>query len=320
MMKIGHLAVCMALSLGGFYCAGSVVSPARAAVQEIVAVVNADAISAVDLNKRLKLIVASSGLPNNKEIRARLRPQVLGGLINERLMLQEARKYDFVVSQAEIDQGFATVAQQNKNTPDQFRSMLRRGGIDVSTMTAQIEAQVAWSKIVQSQLQRRVIISDRDVDDVLKRLNDKIGVTEYLAAEIFLPFDKGESEAKAKNLANRLVREIKTGKASFFKLAQQFSKSAGSVNGGNIGWVHEAQVSDDVIAALQKIKKNQISAPIKTHDGYRILFLRDTRTLSEDNLPSRDQVYYNLGNERLDKLQRRHLQDLRSAAFIDIRV
>lgn len=294
--------------------------PSMAAVQEIAAVVNADVISLNDLNKRMKLIMASSGLPNNQEIRERLTPQILSALINEKIMVQEARKLKLEVTPQEIEQGFATIAGQNKMNPDQFRAMMKRGGIDASTMAAQIESQVAWSKVVQAKLRPRVVISERDIDDAYGRIKAKIGTIEYLAAEIYLPINDDKSETQVKNLANRLVSEIKSGKAAFFKLAQQFSKSAGSMNGGDTGWLNEEQIDQDILAGLKAIQKNQVTKPIKTINGYHIMFLRDTRTMSAETMPSRDQVYYNLGTERLDKLQRRHLMDLRAASFVDLRV
>ncbi len=296
------------------------VKPAVSAVQEIVAVVNEDAISVNDLNKRMKLVMASSGLSNSKELRAKLTPQILDGLIDERLMLQEAHKIGIEVVKPEIDEGFARVAGQNNTSSDQFKSMLQRSGIDISTMSSQIEAQVAWSKFVQARLRSKVIVSDRDVDDVLERMSAKIGTKEYLVAEIFLPAGNPKKEVQAAQLANRLVGQIKSGKASFFKLAQQFSKSAGSSTGGNIGWVDETQISEEIIGGLKNIKKNQVTNPIKERDGYHILFLRDVRILSADTIPSREQVFYTLGNERLEKMQRRHLMDLKASSFIDIRI
>lgn len=300
-----------------FSCA--FINVAAAAVQEIVAVINDDAISARDFHKRMKLVMVSSGLPNNKEIRERIKPQVLGSLINEKIMVQEARKINMEVTQEEIEEGFAKIAAQNNTTSDKFKSMMRKGGIDITTMYAQIEAQVAWSKVVQKRLRPKVIISERDIDDAYNRTKSKIGTKEYLAAEIFLPVDDVKKENQVKQFSSRLVKEVKSGKASFFKLAQQFSKSAGAMNGGDKGWLHEAQISDDILAALQSIKKNQISNPVKTLSGYHIFFLRNTRILSEDTMPSRDQIYYNLGAERLEKLQNRHLMDLKAAAFIDVR-
>lgn len=291
-----------------------------ARVQEIVAVVNEEAISASDLNKRLKLIIASSGLPNNEDIRQKMTPQILNGLINERVMLQEARKMGIDVLPEEVEQGFATVAGQNKMKPDQFKTMLRRGGIDVSTMQSQIESQVAWSKVVQAKLRPRVVVSERDIDDAYDRVRAKIGTTEYLTAEIFLPFNNQKEQEKVKTLGKKLIREIKSGKASFFKLAQQFSKSAGASRGGDTGWLNEDQIDTSVLDGLKSIDKNKITGLIKTNDGYHIMFLRDTRTMTEDTVPSREQIHYNIGTDRLNKLQGRHLMDLRAASFIDIRL
>ncbi len=302
-----------AVFLSGF------IKPALAGVQEIVAVVNDDAISVRDFSKRMKLVIVSSGLPNNQDIHKKVMPQVLGVLINEKIMVQEARKLNMKVTREEIDSGFAKIAAQNNMTADKFKLSLRKNGIDITTMYEQIEAQIAWSKVVQKRLRPKVIISDRDIDDSLERIKAKIGTKEYLAAEIFLPVDNAKQEKQVKQLANRLVREVKSGKASFFKLAQQFSKSAGAMNGGDKGWLHEAQISDEILKALSSIKKNQVSKPIKTLSGYHILFLRDTRILTEDTMPSRDQIYYNLGAERLEKLQSRYLMDLKAAAFIDVR-
>tara|TARA_B100001989_G_C24550931_1_gene474648 strand:- start:3875 stop:4846 length:972 start_codon:yes stop_codon:yes gene_type:complete len=293
---------------------------AYAATQQIVAVVNDDAISISDFEKRLKLIIASSGLPDNQEIRQRLGPQIVGSLVEEQLMLQEAENMKLSIEQEEVDRGFATIAQQNKMKPEQFKKMLKKGRIDITTLYRQIRAQIAWSKVVQSRLRPRVIISEQDIDAALERMRSKIGTTEYLAAEIYLPFSDENSERQSRKLASRLISEIKNGKASFFKVAQQFSKGAGAARGGDTGWLNEEQISPDMLEALKKVKKNQLTNPIRSEDGYYILFLRETRQLTEDTLPSRQQVEYNLGNERLERLQRRHLLDVKASSFIDIRV
>lgn len=287
---------------------------------EIAAVVNEDAISSTDLNKRLKLIMASSGLPNTDDIKKRLIPQVINALIDEQLMLQEAQRLKIGVTQEEINKGFEAIAQQNNMSAEQFKGMLQRGGIDISTLYRQIEAQIAWTKVVQTSLRSQVVISDMDVEDAMARLRAKMGTTEYLAAEIYLPVDDPKKDGQVRNLANRLVQEIKSGKASFFRLAQQFSKAAGAGRGGDVGWLNETQLSEKILDALKKIKKNQVTPPIKTLTGYHIFFLRNTRTMTKETMPSRQQVEYNIGNERLERLQRRRIIDLKASSFVDIRV
>lgn len=297
-----------------------IVQPAYSNTQQIAAVVNDDAISIRDLEKRMRLVMASSGLPNTRDVQQKLLPQVLNGLINEKLMLQEAERIGVTVDAASVDQGFAAIAQQNNMDAERFTAMLSRGGVDVSTLRDQVKAQLAWKEFVQRRLRSRVAVSERDIDDAYERITSKMGSTEYLTAEIFLPTDRSGDERSALALAQRLQKAIKSGQASFFQLAQQFSKAAGAADGGDTGWLNETQIQPEFLKALSGTSKNQITNIIKTSSGYHVLFLRDKRVVSEDSLPSRDQIGFTLGSQRLERVQRRHLQDLKAAAFLDIRV
>ncbi len=288
--------------------------------QQIAAVVNEDAISQKDLNDRIKLVMASSGMPNKPELRKKLAPQILNSLIEERLMVQEASKMGMDVTGDDIARGFETLAQQNNMKADAFKGMMRKGGLSLSTIEDQIKAHLSWGLVVQKKLRPRVSITERDVDDVLERLKKSAGQPEYLLAEIFLPADNAQVEGKVKQLAASMVTEIRAGRASFFKLAQQFSKSAGSSNGGDLGWVAENQLPQELREGVKDLAAKEVSAPIRTPHGYHILLVREKRQLSSDKLPSRDDVYQMLGQERLDRLQRGYLLDVKASAFIDNRV
>jgi peptidyl-prolyl cis-trans isomerase SurA len=313
------------IALSGAACSSGMavlMSFSRAVIAEtngIAAVVNDDVVTKTDLDKRVRLVIASSGLPDTREIRQKFVRQVLGNLINEQLMLQEAKKYGLAVDQKEIDNGFEQIAQQNNMSRDQFKAMLRKVSDDTSSITRQIEAQLAWGKVVQARLRSRVVISERDIDDALERIRGKIGTTEYLVAEIYLPIEDVTKEQQVQKLASGLVQEIRSGKASFFKLAQQFSRAAGATGGGDKGWVNEAQLPEELLQVLKVAGKDKVTDPIKTINGYHIMLLRDSRTLSEDTVPSREQIEYSIGTERMDRLQRQRLMDLRLASFIDIR-
>jgi peptidyl-prolyl cis-trans isomerase SurA len=288
--------------------------------ESIAAIVNQEAISASDVNDRMELIMKSSGLPNVREIREKLKPQILSGLIEEQIKFQEMKAKDVTVTEAEIQSGFAQLATQNKIPADQFKEMLGRSGLNVNTMYNQIRAQIGWSKVVQKVLFPQVIISDADVDDATNRIKNNLGKTEFLAAEIFLPFESAAQSGDIQDLANRLAGEIKAGKAPFFKVAQQFSKAAGASKGGDMGWIQEGQLDPAIDAALNTLEKNGISAPIRTSAGYHILFLRDKRTITEASMPSVQDIRNTIGMERLERLQRRYFMDLKSSAFIETRV
>lgn len=296
------------------------VQPAFAETETVAVVVNDEAISKSDVNDRLKLIMMSSGLPNNNDVRAKLTPQVIGSLIDEQLMLQEAKRLDLTVSPEEVANGFAIIAQQNKAAPEAFRAMLQKGGINLRTMERQIEAQLSWSKVIQAEMRPKVTVSDNDVDDAFERMNIANGTVEYLLAEISLPVEDPARESDTKQLADRIVAQINGDPQRFFKMAQQFSGAAGAAQGGDVGWIQEPQLDSEVVATVRQLGKGDISRPVRSTTGYHIYYLRDLRQAGGANIPSREEVLNRIGTERLERMQRRHLMDLRAAAFIESRV
>jgi peptidyl-prolyl cis-trans isomerase SurA len=303
------------------FCMTVFVAPALAErSMGIAAVVNSDAVTQSDVEERLRLVLASSGLPNTKEIREKAIPQVLNSLIEETLMLQEAIHNDIQVSEEDKQGGFAEIAKQNNFTPEQFEEVMRRSGIPKRTLMRQIEAQLSWSKYIQTVLRPKVNVRDTDVDVRLERLRSNIGRTEYAVAEIFLPIDKAEEEKDVRKLASHLVQELRAKKAPFPAVALQFSRAAGAENGGSLGWVQQGQLPEELDDAVQKLQKGDISDPIRTTSGLHILTLRDSRIIEERIIPGRGALINQIGMERLDRLQRRTLQDLKSEAFIDRRV
>lgn len=307
-------AVCAALSLGS-------VLPAYAETgMGIAAVVNQDAISGTDVRERMRLVIASSGLPDTEAVHQKILPQVLDGLIDEQLQMQEAARNELSITDEEIAEGFGQIAANNKMTAEQFEQVMKQAGIPKTTLRRQIKAQIAWTKVVQTVVRPQVSVSPNDVAALVKRLEKNFGKTEYLASEIFLPVDDDKGAGEVRQLASQLVSEVRAKKAPFAGLAAQFSKAPGAAKGGDIGWVQEGRLAEDLDKVLKTMAEGEVSEPIRSTEGYHILFLRQKRTFTEGSIPSNDDLTNQIGFERLDRAQRRYLSDLKAAAFIDQRV
>lgn len=285
----------------------------------IAATVNEDAISESDLNDRMKLILISSGLKNTKSNRKKAHPQALNSLIEEQLKIQEAKRQNLSVTPEEISKGFEAIAAQNKFTPEQFSELLKHQGIPKATLLNQIKSQISWTKVIAKVLRPKVDVSENDINAKMERIKNNIGKIEYKAAEIFLPVNAEAEEAQTKELAQKLIQEIKSGKANFALVAAQFSKAASAAQGGVLGWVQEGELPKEQNVVLKSLAKGQISPPIRGLSGFHILTLIDKRAVSGKSLPSEEQVLNSIGLERLNRLQQRYLSDIRSAAFIDRR-
>jgi peptidyl-prolyl cis-trans isomerase SurA len=244
----------------------------------IAAVVNEDAISVDDLEARLKLALISSQLPDNPEVRARLKPQVLRNLIEEQLEMQEAKRLNIRVERNEIDQAIENVARSNGMDRATFEARFKQAGIPLGTLRNQALAQIAWAKVIQKQIRPRVDVNQEEVEETYEKLRENAGKPQYLMAEIFLAIDNPSQEASVRATADRLVDEIKRG-ANFSAVARQFSQSADAANGGDLGWVQEGQLGEEIDTAMRGMRPGILSAPVRAPDGYHVLYMRDRGTV-----------------------------------------
>ena len=181
------------------------------------------------------------------------------------------------------------------------------------------KSQLAWTKVVAAYLRPQINVSETDIDVKMGQMKSKIGKEEYLTSEIFLPVKSDEDEKQMKELAGKLIEEIKLRGAPFSMVAAQFSKSASASNGGEMGWISEGELPKELDLVLKSLEARQISPPIRGLSGYHVLAIKEKRMKTEDTMPAEDDVLNAIGLERLDRLQKRHLSDLEAAAFIERR-
>jgi len=242
----------------------------------IAAVVNEDVITVYDVQSRLGMFLATSGLENTPDVQRRVLPQVIQNLIEERLKTQEARRVKIEVEDLEVREAVNSIEAQNGLQPGAFRQLFGERGIDMGTLFSQIEADVAWVKVVRQELSRDIIIPPEEVRNVMERLKANQGKPEHLLGEIFLPFSQVTSEADIQTLADQLVQRARGG-TPFPALAQQFSQSPTAAVGGDLGWVLEGDLEDELDRVVGRLGPNEVSDPVRTGTGYHILVMRGRR-------------------------------------------
>ena len=239
-------------------------------IQAISVIVNDEVISRYDVNQRVKLILVTSGIPATEENLKRIETQSIRALINERIQLQEASKLEVPESQEEIQVMLDRIAKGNQTTSEGIIDSMTSQGVNVETLISQIKSELLWNKIVRGRFGSYINISDEEINIVYDRTIDSINKVQYDISEIFLGFEDEKEESDAKDLALKLVEQLKNDIA-FEPVAQQFSQSASSGQGGYIGWVSEGQLDQGIINGIENLSTNSISEPIKTVNGYYIM-------------------------------------------------
>lgn len=251
-------------------------------VMRIAAIVNDDVVSVYDLNARMQMIVVTLGLKITPQIHRRLKPQIMRGLIDERLRMQEAKRRNISVTKGNMKKAVASVSAQNNIPAARFEEFLRSQNIPVDTVLNQIRSEIAWNKLVSRRLRPRIIIGDDEIDEVMARIKSRQGQTEYRISEIFLAIDSPEQERAARLSAQRLIKQIRQG-AKFSAVARQFSQSASASTGGDLGWIHEGALDQDIQRVIMALEQGGIAGPIATVSGFKIVRLDRKRRVATAN-------------------------------------
>ncbi len=251
-------------------------------VERIAAIVNDDVISMFDLRSRLTLVITSSGLSPSRQTKRRLRQQILRTLIDEKLQIQEAKKRNISVLHMNIRAATAVLEKQNNIKPGEFITFLKKRGLPRSAIFDRMRAQIAWTKLIRRRLIPRISIGDDEVDEILKRLKEQKGQSEFRISEILFAVNDEKQVPEVQHTAQRLIEEIKAG-ASFKAIARQFSAAPTASTGGDLGWLHEKVLNADLARIVPKMKKGAIYGPFRTNSGYQVYRLVSKRKILETN-------------------------------------
>ncbi len=242
----------------------------------VAAIVNDYVISDYDLNQRVALFIATSGVRPTPETLAQIRTQVLRSVEDEVLQLQEAARHKITVAKADVDRALQNISNENKIPMEQILSTVTNAGVTVETFRQQIAAQLTWQRVVAARYGTDILINDQQVNEAMERLKLGADKPQFLVSEIFIAVDRPEDETMVGESATQIAAQLKQG-APFATVASQFSQSPSAADGGEIGWVVQGQLAEDVDAALAELKPGEVSGPIRSEGGYYIVTLRDRR-------------------------------------------
>lgn len=118
---------------------------------------------------------------------------------------------------------------------------------------------------------------------------------QYRLQQIFVlapPETDKAAYAKAQAKVNDLSEKARKRGADFAALAKASSEHAESAaKGGDMGWVAEGSLIPELRDPVSTLKKGDVSAPVKTAQGWHILRLEDAREKGVRPLPEvRDQI------------------------------
>jgi peptidyl-prolyl cis-trans isomerase SurA len=264
-------------------------------VRRATAQVNGEIITGTDIDHRLALIVAANDNKLPPEELARFRAQILTNLIDETLQIQEAAANEIEVTDAEVNQYFDRVAQQNFNRPaNEVEKYLVSIGASVATLKRQIKGELSWSRLLSRNVRPSANVSDDEVNAIIERIKATKGTTEYRLGEIYLAATP-ETLPSVQENARKIIDQLRQG-GNFVAYARQFSEASTASVGGDLGWLSLAQLPQSLATAAAGMNSNEVNA-VASPGGISILLLIDKRQVAtsdpRDSLLSLKQIAIN---------------------------
>ncbi len=292
--------------IAGTLCLSAPVAAQNA--EGVAAIVNDHVISTYDVRQRANLLLASARMQATPEIQQRARAQALRDLIDERLQVEEAGRFEITVTPDQVERRLEDIARQNSATLDQFTSSLAQAGVSLASLRGQIEADIAWQRLISGRYGSRVRISEQEITETQQRIAANATRPQYQLSEIFLPAENEQEFEEMMQGGMRLLEQMQRG-APFPAVARQFSAAPSAAAGGDLGWIAAPELAPELQPIAERLERGQVSMPVRTQNGVYIIAMRDRRAGADagaTSLVSLRQITVLAARESaLQRLQRR---------------
>jgi peptidyl-prolyl cis-trans isomerase SurA len=254
----------------------------------IVAVVNRELVTAVELARRLELIVGEArrsgggALPGEEE----LRRQALESLVEERAILTHARQSGGRIDDLEIDRAVQAIAAQNQLSLSGLRERLSADGIDMTRFRANLRDQLLVERAREREVTARIRIQEWEVDDYLRKAREE-REREIELAQIFVAVPEGATaelvEERRRRALSALAR-VREGE-SFEAVARAESDDATRERGGSLGRRLASRLPDVFVQAVRGLSPGETAREVlRTRAGFHVLKLLWQQDLDTERL------------------------------------
>ena len=251
-------------------------------LDRIVAVVNDQVITALELDKEMGLIKQQLRQQNNRlPADDVLKKQLLERLILRDIQLQMAKRGSIRVDDQMLNRTLENIAAQNRLSLSQFRETLAREGMDYEYFRENMRDEITINQLQQRQVRNRIVITQQEIDTYISNQKLRNGKEkEYHLGHILVAVPEAASAdeiAAARKKAEKIVTDLRAG-AEFYQTAASVSDGQQALEGGDLGWRGAAALPTLFSDWVLVNKENSISDALRSPSGFHIIKLLGERT------------------------------------------
>ena len=163
--------------------------------------------------------------------------------------------------------------RQGLKSIKELEAYLKNYDVNYNVFKEKIIVDALWNELISKKYGAQVVINK---DLINKKIANKANnqKKEYRISEIFFEIKKQDEIQKR---YNEIIKNIN--EKGFENTASLYSFSESSKVGGDIGWINEASLNNQIKQKFIELKNGEISKPIIKSGGVLILKIADTRNI-----------------------------------------
>ncbi len=261
-------------------------------VDRVVAEVNEDVITLSEIEEEgqdiLKRIALEVPAQDRLSAIDQVRKEVLQGLIDQKLIEQEAAKQQVVITEAEIDAYFNQVQMNNQLSKEELLEELAENGVTETSYRKNLKTQLYQQKLINRDVRSKIVVTEEAILDYYDTSYTKhIKEGSYYLLQIGIgwgetegtdqePEETVEQKQAAAQKAERVHKLALSGK-DFRELARKFSDLPSAAEGGDIGVFEEDEMATYMKNAVTSLNPGEVSSIVETPVGFQFFKLLSSK-------------------------------------------
>ncbi len=324
----GVAVVVAAVWLGGFLGASpSCMAEGRKVVDRIVAVVNDDIVSLYQVNAALKpyadrIKETHYTQAQEREELFRLRKEIIGQLINQKLADQEIKRLNIAVQEQEIDNHIERIKEENSLTDEQLREVLATQGMSMDFYRRELKEEMHRAKLVNRAVKSKIVISDDDIKAYYDaHVTEYRGKKKYHLRNILMRYSEYGSQDEKQQVYDRMAVVLKKFESGtpFADLARAYSESSLASDGGDLGVFSTDKLAPQIAKAIDGMAEGEATPILDTDQGYQLVYIQEIIQTADKTMDAAaPEIEKKLYKTVVEKKYKAWLKRLQEQAYIKL--
>jgi peptidyl-prolyl cis-trans isomerase SurA len=264
----------------------------RSMADYIVAVVNNEVITAIEIQQRINQITENAKRSGEKTPSApQLRQQVLDNLIEERSILSLGREAGLKVEEQDVQRAINLIATQNQISTSQLKDQIQQEGMNYSRFVENIANQILVERYREREVLRRIDVSDMEIDSYIQKIRSNKSTAadiKYNIAQILIAIPEGSSKTEITKRQARAQYVLKKAlnQENFAQLVAQFNEDKTLPPSGEMGLKATAQIPDLFLIKIQSLQTGEVLPElVRSGAGLHVLKVVERRESAAIPIP-----------------------------------